>query len=142
MTSIHLWSYSAFLGMRVGRLRLIFKLPERVSPLLRTIPSWPTYPLAYVEWYRMSHHPGSHHNMYTITSLKPPQSAPRHSKLIQISPGEVVPLKTIRQSCQLIPLADPGECWPAEWTSTTVLDRCSTFLLNNWASKFAYQTIW
>ncbi|KIM56423.1 hypothetical protein SCLCIDRAFT_95955, partial [Scleroderma citrinum Foug A] len=67
VTSIHLWSYSAFLGMRVGRLRLIFKLPERVSPLLRTIPSWPTYPLAYIEWYCMSHHPGSHHNMYTIT---------------------------------------------------------------------------
>jgi len=135
-------------GMKVGRLRVIFKLPETLSPfLLQAPPSWPKGPLAYVEWYQLSHHPGCYHNMYTVTSPQPPQnlagnSESRHSRLFQITPGEVIPLKTIRQTCQLIPLASPGQSWPAEWTSSTVLDRCSTFLLNNWSSKYAYQTIW
>lgn len=103
---------------------------------------WPKDPLAYVEWYQLSRHPGRHHNMYTVTSSQPPQQQSQHHRAFQIIPGEVIPLKNIRQTCQLIPLASPGEDWAAEWTSETVLDRCSNFLLNNWSSKYAYQTIW
>jgi hypothetical protein len=135
-----------YTGMKLGHLHVIFKLPETVSPFLQAAPSWPKDPLAYVEWYQLSHHPGHHHGMYTATSPQPPQSGnnseSRHSRLFQITPGAVIPLKTIRQTCQLIPLARPGESWPPGWTSSTVLDCCNTFLLNNWSSKYAYQTIW
>jgi hypothetical protein len=51
-------------------------------------------------------------------------------------------LKAIRQSCQLIPHMGPNVTWPSSWKSHTVLDLCSSFVLNNWASKFSYQTMW
>ena len=132
---------SMSIGMEVQRLWVIFKLPEVISHLqLINIPSWPKEPLAYVEWYQLSHSPGQHHNMYSIVSPKPAlRGESRDSRVI---PGAVVLLKSIRQSCQLIPLEHIGENWPAEWMSTAVLDQCSTFLLNNWSSKYAYQTIW
>lgn len=57
-------------------------------------------------------------------------------------PGDIVPLSTIRQSCQLIPHLGASVEWPEEWKSNTILDACDTFLLNNWSSKYTYQTIW
>lgn len=67
-------------------------------------------------------------------------------------PGAIVPLSTIRQSCQLIPhfpkpthaqLKNSTFCSiPTDWTTDTVLDKASHFVLNNWASKYAYQTLW
>lgn len=66
-----------------------------------------------------------------------------------IIPGAIVPLHAIRQSCQLIPLVsghggldDSERVWPREWKSNQVLNQCNTFLLNNWASKYSYQTLW
>ena len=133
-------------GMKVGHLRVIFRLPETLPPSLLgiSVPCWPKEPLAYVEWYQLSHCPGSHHNMYSVFSsqLELDSANSRHSQLFHTVPGEVVPLKNIRQTCQLIPLVQGEESWPAQWMTGTVLDHCSTFLLNNWASKYAYQTIW
>jgi len=128
------------IGMKVGCLRIILKLPKVIPHLqLINVPSWPKEPLAYVEWYQLSHSPGWHHNMYSVVSLKP---ALRNSRIFQVTPGAVVPLKAIRQPCQLIPLEHIGDNWPTDWVSTAVLGQCSTFLLNNWSSKYAYQTIW
>lgn len=66
--------------------------------------------------------------------------------------GAIVPLSMIRQSCQLIPhfpkpthaqLKDLTFCSiPTDWTTDTVLDKASRFVLNNWASKYSYQTLW
>ena len=129
-------------GMKIGHLRVIFKLPETISSLLLSkVSSWPKELLAYVKWYQLSRHPGHDHNMYTAT-ISPGQQSSRHSRLFQITPGEVIPLKPIRQTCQLISMASPGESWPIKLTSSTVLDCCSSFLLNNWSSKYPYQTIW
>ena len=128
--------------MKLGRLRVIFKLPETIPSLLLDprLSSWPKDPLAYVEWYKLTPHPGRYHNMYTAT---PPQTPHlEHLRLVQDIPGEVILLRSIRQTCQLIPLAKDNENWPLDWTSSNVLDRCNSFLVNNWSSKFAYQTIW
>ena len=47
------------IGMKVGHLWVIFKLPEVIPHLqLINVPSWPKEPLAYVEWYQLSHSPG------------------------------------------------------------------------------------
>ena len=114
--------------MKVGHLQVIFKLPMNI--LLSEAPGcWPKEELAYVEWYRVSRTPGAHHNMYTVSKLGEPAR-------------DMVLLRTIRQACQLIPTAARKEAWGSEWTSKNVLDQCNSFLLNNWASKYTYQTIW
>ena len=122
------------IGMKIGHLRVIFTLPElnihgQPAPTI-----WPKEHLAYIEWYKLSATAGANHNMYLVS--KPPASAQG------IIPGEIVPLKAIRQSCQLIPHTRPNVTWPSSWKSHTVLDLCSSFVLNNWASKFSYQTMW
>jgi hypothetical protein len=125
------------LGMKVVRLRVVFKLPENLdfwdSP--EAPHCWPKGHLAYVEWYRLSAATGEHHNMYTVNKL---------SLQNDIIPGDIIPLSTICQSCQLIPckIATTSSNWPKTWTSDNVLDQCTSFLLNNWASKHSYQTIY
>lgn len=126
--------------MRIGRLRVIFKLPSTLSLLTPVPATWPKEPLAYVEWYNLSNSPGKHHNMYTVS--KPStlhSSTTAHLSAIQ---GDIVSIRTIRQSCQLIPQNLPAGNWPLIWTSKNILDSCSSFLLNNWSSKYAYQTLY
>ncbi|KAJ8584577.1 hypothetical protein M405DRAFT_746773 [Rhizopogon salebrosus TDB-379] len=90
--------------------------------------------LAYIEWYKLSARAGANHNMYLLS--KPPASGQG------ITSKDIVPLKAITQSCQLIPHMGPNVTWPSSWKSHMVLDLCSSFVLNNWASKFSYQTMW
>lgn len=56
-------------------------------------------------------------------------------------PGSIVPLGNIRQSCMLFPAFSHGDV-PAEWKSENALDMTNTFYINNWLSKYSYQTIW
>lgn len=128
--------------MRIGRLRVIFKLPSSLSLLTQAPANWPKEPLAYIEWYKLSSAPGKYHNMYTIS--KPTSSSNPSSHILVAAPvqGDIVSIRTIRQSCQLIPASSSHSEWPSEWTSTNVLDTCSSFLLNNWSSKYAYQTLY
>ncbi|KIM57123.1 hypothetical protein SCLCIDRAFT_131144 [Scleroderma citrinum Foug A] len=121
-------------GIKIGRLRLIFKLPSKTTLFTLAPPNWPSGPLAYVEWYDVSSVPGQHHHMYSVSKPNISQS--------QTPKGAIIPLNTICQTCQLIPLVSSGRQRSNSWTSKNVLDECSTFLLNNWASKYAYQTIW
>lgn len=54
--------------------------------------------------------------------------------------GAVVPLHEIRQGCMLFP--DYRHGVPQGWRWSNVLDECDTFFVNNWQSKYAYQTLW
>jgi len=96
--------------------------------------NWPKDHLAYVEWYKVGSNPGANHNMYMV--------AKHVANPNDIMPGDIVPLKAIRQSCHLIPLSGPNITWPSRWTSDNVLDLSTVFLLNNWSSKFAYKMLW
>ncbi|KAG1777871.1 hypothetical protein EV702DRAFT_1179144 [Suillus placidus] len=69
-------------------------------------------------------YPGYHHNMYSVT-----KAIGQNNNIV---PGDIVSLSTIHQSCHLISHLDPNISWPSSWN----------FLLNNWSSKFAYQTLW
>ena len=120
--------------MRVGRLKVIFTLPKVLRNFHAAPAAWPSEHLAYVEWYKASPKAGSNHNMYMVN--KPPLLPNGFQS------GDIIPLKAIRQSCQLIPLTGPNIRWPRTWTTDNVLDECSLFLLNNWTSKYAYQAIW
>ncbi|KAF8905579.1 hypothetical protein CPB84DRAFT_1625246, partial [Gymnopilus junonius] len=124
-------------GTRIGRLKVIFRLPDLIPAPGAPIPApeaWPKVPLAYVEWYtRLPSEPSVQHGMYRISKPKPEASG--HL------PGEVLPVTSIRQSCMLFPVfkeaADQNQ-----WNSTNVLDTAESFLVNNWVSKYCYQTIW
>ena len=54
--------------------------------------------------------------------------------------GTILPLSRIRQSCMLFPIF-PSSI-PAHWTPDSILDHASSFYINNWLSKYSYQTIW
>jgi hypothetical protein len=58
-----------------------------------------------------------------------------------LAPADLVPLSHIRQSCQLIPCFGEGTV-PEEWKSESVLEQCDRFWLNNWSTKYAYQTLY
>ena len=54
--------------------------------------------------------------------------------------GSILPLTHIRQSCMLFPVFPSSV--PAHWKADNILDEASSFYVNNWLSKYSYQTIW
>ncbi|KAG2747814.1 hypothetical protein P692DRAFT_20735841 [Suillus brevipes Sb2] len=119
-------------GTRIGRLKIIFKLPSQVYGSVT--PAWTKDPLAYVEWYApLKPAAEDYHEMYLVKKCL--------SNADGFTPGQVISLSSIRQTCQLIPNFG-RTALPIEWTSDSVLDRCDTFFLNCFTSKYAYQTLW
>lgn len=119
-------------GTRVGRVRVIFTLPEEVNSItgVRPAPSnWPKEPLVYIEWYSKLEKAANPRNgmMYLIKKDKEVQ-------------GTILPLSNIRQSCMLFPTFPSSV--PSHWKTENILDYASSFYINNWLSKYSYQTIW
>ncbi|KAI0734795.1 hypothetical protein C8Q72DRAFT_914560 [Fomitopsis betulina] len=109
-------------GTRIGHVKVIFKLPDTIYEHgslneMHAPEEWATQgPLAYVEWY--ANLPASAdpvHMMYEVRKLP--------LRTDGTPAGEIIPLSMI---CQ----------------SYSVLDKAQKFLLNNWASKYSYQTLW
>jgi hypothetical protein len=95
--------------------------------------SWPKIPLAYIEWYsKQKPEADKYTGMYSVKSTRNLEGVPL---------GAIIPVSEIRQSCMLIPKYENLEN-ESEWTSTNILDKCSSFFINNWQHKYAYQTIW
>jgi len=130
-----------YLGTRIGRVRVIFSLPKQIETYtgIGSVPvQWPKAPLAYVEWYSK------------LTGM----AEPRHGMMYRIkkitkntlsarAQGDIIPLTNIRQSCMLFPLfPSPPYQVSSEWSSINVLDLADTFFVNNWLSKYSYQTLW
>lgn len=95
---------------------------------------WPKTPLAYIEWYLPIPPAPLRKNgtMYHIKKVQSSQTRP---------PGSIIPISNIRESCMLFPAFPQGNT-PEDWTTDNVLDRCDSFLINNWQSKRSYQSIW
>ena len=55
--------------------------------------------------------------------------------------GAIIPLSNIRQNCMLFPRFSSSGV-PDHWSCDSILDVADSFLINNWSSKYAYQTIW
>jgi hypothetical protein len=96
-------------------------------------PYLPQNPLAYIEWYtRQGGAANLTHGMYTVSRAYDTKGRPQ---------GGVIPLSSIQQSCMLIPVfPNPSEEY--NWTGDDVWDKADRFLINNWSSKYAYQTIY
>jgi len=121
-------------GCRVGRLRIIFCLPQTINHdgFIGPAPSqWPMYPLAYVAWFtRFKASPDSNMGMYHVQPAKNSTGQEQ---------GCILPLANIRQSCMLTP---SRATWDHTWTSQNVLEKCDSFFVNNLQSKYSYQTIY
>ena len=102
--------------------------------------AWPSMPLAYIEWMTPLKTAGQRvHNMYGVSRIISPPTALQAVEHMN-RPGIIVPLSSIRRSCMLFPVwGAPGD---DAWTSDNVLDTGTSFFVNNWASTYAYQTIW
>ncbi|EPT00491.1 hypothetical protein FOMPIDRAFT_1122305 [Fomitopsis schrenkii] len=131
-------------GTRIGHVKVIFELLAMIYEHgslndMHAPEEWATQgPLMYVKWY--ANLPASAdpvHMMYEVRKLA-----------LGADGTPIIPLSMIRQSCQLIPRfpKPKKECIPTtiptDWTSESMLDRAQNFLLNNWATKYAYQTLW
>ncbi|KAG1894657.1 uncharacterized protein F5891DRAFT_1254799 [Suillus fuscotomentosus] len=116
-------------GYRVAQVRIIFMLTSQATAaLFRTPGILPTH-FAYVEWFTPFGQPEANHGLYKISRLI--RNGERLASIIDIS--------DIRRSVHLIPKFGPVA--PREWTSSTVLELCSTFFVNSFSDRHAYLTI-
>jgi hypothetical protein len=86
-----------------------------------------------MEWYYTGLKSTSepNHNMYSVKRLYRSDGSPA---------GSVIPLTSICQSCMLFPLFSNLDL--VGWKTDDVLDKSSSFLINNWCSTYSYKTIW
>ena len=95
---------------------------------------WHSGPLAFIEWYSPT--PASaEENQGLMYWIKKTSTTTGRVQ------GEILPLGSIRQSCMLFP-SFGREDVPSDWRTDNVLDMTLTFFINNWSSKYTYQTIW
>ena len=114
----------------MGRVRVIFAVSARNAPSIFIKPTpeqdLPTY-LAYVEWFTpFANSPDPLHGLYKI------KKALRNG----VRQAAVVPLCTLRRSMHVYPSF--GRDTPVDWTSSNVLDKCSTFFVNSFTDRHAY----
>jgi len=139
------WLTKPITGTRVGRVRVIFTLPAEVNSITGKRPAprkWPTEPLVYIEWYSTLQKTANprHGLMYHIKKVTAPVTSSTSSSTRPRVQGAIIPLSEIRQSCMLFPIFPASV--PNHWTPDNVLDEASSFYINNWLSKYSYQTIW
>ncbi|KIK49782.1 hypothetical protein GYMLUDRAFT_183639 [Collybiopsis luxurians FD-317 M1] len=118
----------------VGRLRVIFRLPQVVDRdgfMGPAPPEWPREPLAYITWFtRFKSSPDKATGMYRVEP-----AADAKGMLL----GSIISLSDIRQGCMLTP---SKANWDSAWNTDNILDNCDSFFVNNLQSKYAYQTIY
>ncbi|KII87233.1 hypothetical protein PLICRDRAFT_30651 [Plicaturopsis crispa FD-325 SS-3] len=119
-------------GHRIAQVRLVFSLSETALDVL--FPSdvrRPPKHLAYVEWFTpFTALPEAHYEMYKVSRVI--REGQRYAS--------IVPVEDIRSSVHLFPKFGPVA--PREWTSSTVLDECPSFLASCWSDRYMYYTLY
>ena len=116
------------LGYRIGRVRVIFSIPQQhVHGLFAN--AKPPAQLAYIEWFTPFTQPDPNHGLYKIS--KAMKNGLRHTSII--------PLDHIRRTIQLFPSF--GATVPEDWTSENVLDECTKFFVNSFTDRHTYGTV-
>ncbi|KAK7461710.1 hypothetical protein VKT23_008136 [Stygiomarasmius scandens] len=112
---------------RVGRIRVIFSLPQGKLDTLFAVNSMPPKHLAYVEWFsKFNQRADPYSGLHTVK---------RQTASGTIT-SAVIPVEMLQRSVHLIPKWDGMV--PSEWSSESVLDDCSTFLLNVFKDEHTY----
>ena len=101
---------------QVAQVRVIFALPDN-----------PNERLAYVEWFGKFSAPVPHHGMLKLNR----QLSNNTDRIVSI-----VPISSIRRSVHLFPKF--GLKVPEDWTSANVLEKCTTFYLNQFSDRNLY----
>ncbi|KIL54913.1 hypothetical protein M378DRAFT_91716, partial [Amanita muscaria Koide BX008] len=113
-------------AFRVAQVRAIFSISQAARTYLKSSRPLPQY-LAYVEWFTcFRQEPERNTGMFKVT-----RSFVGTSRL-----SEVIPVSNIVQSIHLFPLHGPAI--PREWKSSTVLELCNTFLVNQFTDRRTY----
>ena len=116
---------------RVGRIHVIFSLPENARERVITPEIDVPDHLAYVEWFtpfRDAPEPNS--LLYKVSPMRDDTGGPICS---------IVPLSDILRSVQLFPRF--GQVAPAAWTSSNVLNECDSFLVNSFTDRHLYRLL-
>ncbi|KAG0692585.1 hypothetical protein DFH29DRAFT_985732 [Suillus ampliporus] len=117
------------IGYHVAQVRVIFSLSANVRRALFHNVKVPDH-LAYIEWFTpFSASPDINHGMYRVSRVL--QDGDRQAS--------IVPVHNIRRSVHLIPKF--GAVTPRDWITSTVLDQCSSFFVNDFTDHDAYVTI-
>ena len=130
MFLFHTQVADATLGIRVGRLHAIFKVPWLHEPALFGVD--PPGHLGYVEWY--SKLPAQANKINGMFPLK--RSIRADGKV----EAEIIEVIDIRRACHLYPAFGRSSI-DRGLTSLTILDAYESFFLNNRLDKDAYRSI-
>ncbi|KAJ7803565.1 hypothetical protein B0H14DRAFT_3091956 [Mycena olivaceomarginata] len=119
-------------GYRVGQVRCVFSIPEkRVKQIFAAGFIVPKY-LVYIEWFTaFKSQPEPNHLMYKIS-----RSENRDGERL----SSIIPIDNIRRSVHLFPKF--GRVAPRHWTSSNVLEKCSTFFVSCFTYRHSYVTIY
>ncbi|KAI0821718.1 hypothetical protein BC628DRAFT_793206 [Trametes gibbosa] len=116
---------------QVAQLRLVFQVPaEAKAELFPNNPSPPEY-LAYVEHFTaFTPHPEPMSGLYQVS-----RAVRGTSRL-----ASVINIDQIVRSCHLFPRF--GAVAPREWTSSNVLESCTTFYVNAFTDRNTYRLVY
>jgi hypothetical protein len=118
-------------GYRVGRMQVVFSIPEKACNITFSRGVVVPQHLAYIEWNTPFSNPPDHsHLLYKISPLRDQNGGHICS---------IIPLVKIRRSIHLLPKFGPTA--PQEWTSSNVLDLCSSFYVNCFTDGHLYRIL-
>ncbi|KAI0346082.1 hypothetical protein BDW22DRAFT_1460424 [Trametopsis cervina] len=106
--------HTASNGLTVGRVRAIFRLPKDLCQHARL----PDHPLAYIEWFTGFQKYDADLGLFSVA----PSRRNHHRR------ASIISITNIERTCHLIP--QWGQVMDTSWTSSNVLDRCSSFYVN------------
>jgi hypothetical protein len=118
-------------GYRVGQIRVVFTVPDRVKVLFpKQVQAHLSQHLAYIEWFtKFPSKKDANHGMYRIS-----RSYIHGDRL-----ASIIPVKNITRSIHLTPKF--GRVAPQIWTSSNVLEKCSVFFVNRFGSKSVHSSV-
>ena len=127
-------SYSSILsGYCVAQIHVVFQITPKASARLFPTHSPNAMPkhFTYVKWFsQFTCSPDNNHGMYKIThSLKDGECL-----------ASVIPVNDIVRSVVLFPKF--GSVAPCKWSTSTVLEECTTFYVNPFTDRHSYLNLY
>ncbi|TEB18734.1 hypothetical protein FA13DRAFT_1758436 [Coprinellus micaceus] len=118
-------------GRRMGRVRVIFSIPDNSIWELFNEGVNVLYHFAYIDWFTpFKPAPEPHHGLYKISYSRLHDG----SNLLSI-----IPIANIFRSIHLFPSF--GRAAPMSWSSDQVLDQCKAFFLNPFTDRHLFQSL-